>query len=453
MVYYYFCNMKKSKFAIKVAATISTNSRIELSDRLLVCVSGGADSVCLLQVLRELGYECVAAHCNFGLRGEESDLDEAFVEQLCKNMGVELVKIRFDVDYYMAQHKGESIEMACRALRYDWFFQQAKQQGCSFIAVGHNFDDREETFILNMLRGSGVKGLASIKYKNGNIIRPLLDVRRSEIEEYLKEIGLTYRIDSTNLANDYERNKVRNLLLPYIKQLFPDNALTRTVNNMADACVFYEDAIDHRIREYMKSDGPVVVIDIESVKENPGWRTLLHEMLQKYGFNTSQAETIAESGQGAQILSAEYRVENDRGKLLISKINESNQEEYKFRITEHADIDKYPIGLIVKRERCEKGYKFTRDNKKLYLSEEIIGKELILRHWRKGDVIYPYGMRGRKRLISDLFNDAKISPVDKRAIWILECEGKILWVAGVRASQYYSVREDSDMIVITLPSL
>lgn len=451
MVYYYFCNMEKSKIAIKAATVLSKYCQSEAKSRYLVCVSGGADSVALLRVLLSLGCSCVAAHCNFGLRGSESDADDAFVEDLCKKLGVELVKTRFDVAGYIAEHKGASVEMACRELRYAWFHEQCELCNCNYIAVGHNFNDREETFILNMLRGTGVRGLASIKYRNEKIVRPLLDATRREIEEYLEECGSAYRTDSTNLGNDYERNKVRNLLLPYMRELFPDNALARTVKNMADAGEFYEQALEKMRLAYVNEnfEHGIVEVDIAGLKAEKGWQTILHEMLVPYGFNSQQAEAMATAEQGATFLSKKYKADYDRGKLLISEQKDSDAEEISFVLGEGV----YPEGLCVTREKYDKEYKFARDNRTLYLSTEILGKTLVWRHWKEGDVIYPYGMKGRKRLVSDIFSDAKKSPVEKRAIRILECEGKILWVAGLRASQYYSVAEGEEMVVITMPAL
>lgn len=188
--------------------------------KILAAVSGGADSVALLRVLAALGCNCIAAHCNFHLRGDEADRDEAFVRKLCHDIDIELRCTDFDVEAYKKSH-GVSTEMACRELRYDWFERQRAALGCSVIAVAHHRDDNIETFFLNLVRGSGITGLAGIKPCNGKIVRPLLGSSRDEIINYLKTLGQDYVTDSTNLENDYARNKIRNVMLPEISRLFP----------------------------------------------------------------------------------------------------------------------------------------------------------------------------------------------------------------------------------------
>ena len=240
-------------------------------------------------------------------------------------------------------------------------------------------------------------------------------------------------------------------MLPYMRELFPDNALARTVKNMTAAGEFYERALEESRGRWVKDNEMqgTVEVDVAGMKAETGWRTVLHEMLMPYGFNSQQAEAVAEAEQGATFLSKEYKAEYDRGRLLISKAEDTVKEEICFVL----GTGEYPEGLSIKQEKCEKGYEFARDNRTLYLSAEVIGKTLVWRHWKEGDAIYPYGMKGRRKLVSDLLSDAKKSPVEKRAIRILECEGKILWVAGLRASQYYSVAEGEEMVVITMPSL
>lgn len=223
--------MELSLFLKKIESYVAKHSLLEHNAKILVALSGGPDSVALLIALKRLGCNCVAAHCNFHLRGEDSNRDERFVIELTNRLEIPLVKVDFDVLAYEKKYK-VSTEMACRELRYEWFEKQRVENGCSAIATGHHKDDKLETFFLNALRGSGIAGLASIKPKNGYIIRPMLDVTRTEIEEFLESVNQDWVTDRTNLESDYKRNKVRNLLLPYIQELFPENALNRTVKSV-----------------------------------------------------------------------------------------------------------------------------------------------------------------------------------------------------------------------------
>lgn len=224
--------------------------------KILAAVSGGADSVALLRVLAALGCNCIAAHCNFHLRGDEADRDEAFVRKLCHDIDIELRCTDFDVEAYKKSH-GVSTEMACRELRYDWFERQRAALGCSVIAVAHHRDDNIETFFLNLVRGSGITGLAGIKPCNGKIVRPLLGSSRDEIINYLKTLGQDYVTDSTNLENDYARNKIRNVMLPEISRLFPSAmaGIELTLDNLQGDYAVWSGAVEAFKRDAVEACG------------------------------------------------------------------------------------------------------------------------------------------------------------------------------------------------------
>ena len=225
--------MNACEIEIKVAEYAKEHNLCAKDDAVIVALSGGADSVALLRILLSIGVQCCALHCNFGLRGAESDRDEAFVRNLCTQLGVLLKVKHFDVAKYEQEQK-VSTEMACRELRYAWFDEERALQGAKAIAVAHHYDDNVETFFLNMLRGTGIQGLTGIRAKNGYVVRPLLCVKREEIEAYLKELGQEYVVDSTNLENDFKRNKIRNVLIPTLNELFPDYeaGMMRTLQNL-----------------------------------------------------------------------------------------------------------------------------------------------------------------------------------------------------------------------------
>ena len=274
-----------SEFAKRIGAFVSAHGLLRSDDRVLVTLSGGADSVALLRVLLELGYDCVAAHCNFHLRGEESMRDERFVRALCDRLGVQATFVDFDVDSYVADRK-VSVEMACRELRYRWFEQVRTEFGCQVIAVAHHADDSAETFFLNLLRGTGMAGLAGIKPRNGAIVRPMLCVGRQDVEAYLAQLPQDYVTDSTNLESEYRRNKIRNIILPALRECFPgsDAALSATMANLSGDWLLLQELIgDYRRRAVTESDG-VVRIDKAVVTQSAHPETLLHELLAPYGY-------------------------------------------------------------------------------------------------------------------------------------------------------------------------
>lgn len=255
----------------------------------LVALSGGADSVALLRVLLELGYDCRAAHCNFHLRGAESVRDEQFVRRLCQQLGVPLVVKDFDVAAWQESHGG-SVEMACRQLRYPWFEQEREKQDCACIAVAHHADDQVETFFLNLLRGTGLRGLTGMERLNHKIWRPLLTVGRADILDYLTSIGQGYVTDSTNAMNDYRRNRLRNIVLPVIEQEFPGSKarILDTMQNLAS---------DHDLLEMMVEDSIADLqhIDIAAICNHPHGATLLYHRLRHLGFNRDQCSQAIEA--------------------------------------------------------------------------------------------------------------------------------------------------------------
>ena len=277
----------------KVARFLEHERLLTAKCRVIAAVSGGADSVCLLRVLKQIGYDCIAAHCNFALRGEESDRDEDFVRKLCQDLDVELHCIRFDTRSYAATHK-LSIEMAARELRYRWFEQLRIQCRAEAIAVAHHRDDAIETCLLNLLRGTGIQGLTGIPARNGAVVRPLLAVDRREICDWLQSIGQSYVTDSTNLENDYTRNKIRNRLLPLLEEINPQvrQTLFTDMENFAAAAHIYHQAIDAAKAGAVEEGEGCRWIDLEAVKAFAEPKTLLFALLQPYGFHPAEIGKI-----------------------------------------------------------------------------------------------------------------------------------------------------------------
>lgn len=414
--------------------------------RILVALSGGADSVALLRLLLDFGCNCRAAHCNFHLRGEESMRDEQFVRDLCQRLDVPLTVKDFDVAAYQQQHGG-SVEMACRALRYAWFEQEYEQQGCEKIAVAHHADDQVETFFLNLMRGTGLRGLTGMKRLNDDgIWRPLLGVTRNDIIDYLNTIGQDYVTDSTNAQNDYRRNRLRNLILPVIEKQFP-NARARildTMQNLAD---------DNELMEYVAeectSDYPF--INIEELCDHPYPSTLLYYRIRHLGFNREQCRKAIEAAMqersGRIFTAGDYVLAVNRKTFDIVPIQHDGDVEIPIDLTEEIFS---PLHITVKRGAMPFSPRMCDGRTRVAFNTKLLDcQRLVMRHWRRGDRFQPFGMTGT-RLVSDLFNDYKLDYFNKQNAWLLEADGKIIWVIGLRSTVHYPVEiESQDYIILT----
>lgn len=415
----------------------------------IVGVSGGADSVVLLYALRQLGIRCLAVHCNFRLRGAESDRDEQFVRGFCKDIGVDLVVEHFQTEQYAAENK-ISVEMAARDLRYTLFEKLRREKNCDYIAVAHHRDDQIETVILNMLRGCGMRGVAGMKLMNGVIVRPLLTISRESIEHFADEHQLKFITDSTNLESVYKRNKVRLDLLPLLEQIHPGakDTLERTILNLGAAEHYYRLGINEAIQRIVKrehADSETFSVDIESLikEESPG--TLLFELLNPLGFNRSVVESILlslNSISGTQFLSQTHRVVKDRNQLLILPLIKHNENEYFISIDQRelSEPLKLKIEVLPFRDMA------LQKNKSIAIFDyEKLKFPLVLRHWRQGDKMIPLGMKGSKK-ISDIFINLKYTLPQKEEAWLLCSGDEVIWLAGERISDRFKVTETTTTI-------
>ena len=417
-----------------------------LQQPVLVALSGGADSVALLRVLQAAGCDCRAAHCNFHLRGEESMRDEQFVRDLCQKINIPLVVKDFDVKAWQEAHGG-SVEMACRELRYRWFEQERERQGCDLIAVAHHADDQIETFFLNLLRGTGLKGLAGMQRQNGFIWRPMLNVTRVQVLEYLDSIGQDYVTDSTNLQNDYRRNRLRNIVLPFIEQEFPDAKarIHKTMQNLSD---------DFELLDWLVADQrlDLPLIDIEDIIDHPLAASLLYHHIRELGFNRDQCEQAIEAARkehcGRQFAAGKYLlVVNRKTFEVIEQYQEPWESEIPFDVLAGTNS---PISINSYRGHTPFSPRMCCNGMRVAFNTRLLDcKRIILRHWRQGDRFQPFGMKGTK-LVSDLFNDMKLDYNDKKRAWLLEADGEIIWVVGLRSSALYPVPIGSqDYFILT----
>ena len=441
----------------KISDFISKHSLLSRDALHLVALSGGADSVALLRILRDLDYQIEAAHCNFHLRGAESDRDEAFVRQLCDSLGIKLHLIHFDTETYASVHQ-VSIEMAARDLRYGYFHSLCKDIGAETVCVAHHRDDAVETFLMNLLRGSGIHGLTGIRPKNGPIVRPLLCVGRQDILDYLHSIGQDYVTDSTNLESIVLRNKLRLQVLPLLKQLNPKAVenIDKTANYLREAEKVYNayfagnpdrGQVPVRNNPAQMADRYLspVRIPLDEITKQPSPECFLHEWLAPYGFNPSQIAQILDdlTGEsGREFLSATHTLLIDRSQLVL----EPKQAEIKpLRIPEAGNYRFSPEILF--SVKLTDDISISKSVECATLDAANIQFPLTVRQVASGDAFCPFGMEGRK-LVSDFLTDRKISLLEKRRqLVVTAANGDIIWLVGQRTDHRYRITASTHQVL------
>ncbi len=431
--------------------TLGERLRLRPDLPVVVALSGGADSVALLSVLCEEGFQCVAAHCNFHLRGDESIRDMRFVERLTEDLGVDLYIKDFDVPAAMAA-TGESVEMACRRLRYEWFDELLTLLRADDVAVGHHREDNVETFFLNLARGTGIAGLTGMAYRRDHVVRPLLDCTRRQIEQYLHERGLTYVEDSTNAQDHYRRNKIRNRLVPLFNELIPgaSEGVERTMQMLAEARSVYEHAVADSAAKFGSLESGE--IDVAKLSEHSDAAVLLFEILRPAGFTMTQVSNVLSdvmrSGATFASPAGTYTAELSRGLLSVRRAEAvaATEEEY---ILDFSEDVTFPVHISVDRSRNVKEFAPVASPCVMYMDGTAFDETArwVLRRWHRGDRIRPFGMKGT-RLVSDLFSDAKMTAGQKRDAWILTRDDRVVWVPGVRTSAHFPVTKRSRSYVV-----
>lgn len=442
-------NEKTELFESDVAKTICRHHLLSDGEKVLVALSGGADSVALLSVLHHLKYDCVAVHCNFKLRGEESDRDERFVRDLCSQKKVPLYVKAFNTRQY-ATDKGISIEMAARDLRYAFFDEIRHQESINKVAVAHHRDDNVETLLLNLVRGTGLKGLTGMRYVRDAVIRPLLDVSRKDILVYLAEAGQTYVVDSTNLENEVKRNKIRLDILPELQKLNPSvtEGLQQTLLHLSDAYQIYQWGVEHLQHKVCHDN----CIFIDELQQTPAPRTLLYEILSDYGFMPSQVEEINglvdnDTSSGQVFESSEWRLLHDRRRLVLQKKSEHYQclcsvlpLDGWVKVTPDKDMH-------ISRVRYDKNFEIPRRKDVLCIDLNKITYPLTIRFTKPGDRFVPFGMKGSK-LVSDYLTDLKKSVFEKERQLVL-CSGQeIAWLVGERPDDRFRVDDQTERVLM-----
>ena len=416
---------------------IEEKKLFNLQDKILVALSGGADSVALLRVLQSLGYICECAHCNFHLRGLESDRDETFVRQLCEKQRILLHVTHFDTSAYAKDHHLSSA-MAARELRYEWFEHIRKEIGASVIAVAHHRDDSVETFLLNLMRGAGINGLRGIPVKNGKIVRPLLSVSREDILDYLQAIHQEYVTDSTNLEDEYMRNKIRLNILPAMKEVNPSimETIQETTFRFSEISNIYQQDRTEAIAHKVTSTSPDLFrISLVDVLDDVAPLSLLHEILFPKGFNGSQIQdiyrTLSSSQSGKRFFSAKWEVLRDREYIWIKK---------------KTPTQSIPEIMMEEIERTP-SFVIPRDKHIACLDADKINRPLTIRKWERGDKFVPLGMNGKKN-VSDYLTDKKYSLFQKENQYVVCCGEDIVWLVNERTDHRYRITDNTQRIML-----
>ena len=423
-------------------------------DKILLTVSGGVDSMVMLALFVEAGYSVGVAHCNFALRGAESDEDEATVAAEAVKYGVPIYNKRFDTTGEM-ERTGESMEMAARRLRYEWFDQICQEHGYTTIAIAHHIDDSIETFFINLLRGTGLRGLTGITRQRGNIVRPLLFAERKEILEYAVAHKIPYREDSSNRSTKYLRNKIRLGLLPMIREINPrfTSIMRGNLYRLSDAQRFIEAGIAKIKEQVLESCNGIDRIHTSLIEPHFPQEFVIYEILNSvYGFKGDVVDelykALVSGSSGKRFYAREHMACIDRSDIVISAIADDDPCQ---TLVEREAIKSYCGNSVLYYEHTDidNVSDYNAPQEIAYLDEQKLSYPLTLRRWQEGDSFIPFGMMGRKK-VSDFLTDRKMSVVEKSRQFVLVSGEDIVWVVGCRIDDRYRVtNRTEDILKIT----
>lgn len=421
----------------KLEKHIKQNKLFKKSDKLLIAISAGADSIALSHLLKDLNYNISFAHCNFGIRENQADIDELFVKKLAKKWDVNFFTKKFKTKEF-SKKKKISLQMAARDLRYNWFEEIREEQNFDFILTAHHKDDDLETLFINLIRGTSIKGLLGISEKKAKVIRPLLFAKKQDIYNYLQKNKIDFREDLSNKQEKYLRNKIRLKLIPLLQEMNPSisETIMQEQGYLAGISQIYFSAIEKARSRIIKHEKDFFIISIEELKKLHVIELYLYEFLKPFGFSRVDDILKAISGQsGKQFYSANYRLTIDRKQIIIQK--HVKKKEAVIYIQESDTKVEFPFHL-----------KITKSHKTIIKKHQSIASfdyhklkfPLILRRWEKGDFFTPIGMKGKKKL-SDFFIDNKVPVPEKENIWVLCSSFDIIWVVGYRIADKFKVVE------------
>jgi tRNA(Ile)-lysidine synthase len=407
------------------------------SQRVLVAVSGGVDSMVLVDMLREFSNAVAVAHCNFQLRGQDSAQDEQLVKSYCKRHQLTCHIKRFDTKL-----PKQSTQMAARTLRYNWFEELCLSNNYDVILTAHHADDNIETLLINIIRGTGIEGLTGIPEQNGRILRPLLPFYKSEIIAYAQTHQFPWREDRSNQSGEYQRNAIRHHVIPELVKLHPKalENTTKTIDFTKEAAKVIQQQTEELKKQLFLKEKETIRISISSVKALQPFSFWIHQLFTPYGFDLREVIKLLSAQKGKCIHSTDHTLEVGRNELLLYKSIEQKKE-MEFEVYEHGIHE--PIELLFSRDQ-------QHEQSSLTLDATVISFPMKLRKWNRGDHFYPIGMSGSKK-VSKYFKDEKYTATEKAAQWLLCSGNDIVWIVGKRADRRFVPTETTiDFLNINL---
>lgn len=438
-----------SALALSFERFIKKEQLFVTTDNLLVAVSGGVDSVVLVHLLHSTGYKPAIAHCNFQLRGTESDGDADFVENLAQSLSIKAHLEKFDTKAFAAKHH-ISTQVAARELRYRWFNDLMDKHQCQYLLTAHHANDQVETMLYNLTKGTGIAGLRGIPLRNEKIRRPLLFAKREEIEAYAKENDLNWREDSSNQEDKYSRNQIRLHVIPELKKINPGLEQTMLQNSKRFEALemLLLDQATTVLREYSTQNNDLFKLNLSWYDESKGGLAILTELLKSFGFNFDQCISISEgiisNAVGKQFYSSTYVLTIDRNCLNIMPRKTDESFSVEIEVEDQSASTPYARFSIEIRDKSKE---WSKDPKIAHLDADLISSPLKIRNWQEGDYFQPLGMKGKKKL-SDFMIDEKIPVNLKSRVSLFESDGNIIWIAGYRIDDRYKVTPKTKRVLI-----
>ena len=405
--------------------------------KLLLATSGGLDSMVMVDLFHKSNFEIAMAHCNFQLRGMESFGDQNFVQDYSEINKIKLFLTQFDTEAFSKDYK-LSTQVAARELRYNWFYELLETKNYDYILTAHHADDNLETFIIHLVRGTGLEGLTGIPAHNDKIIRPFLIFSRQEIEEYANQNNIKWREDSSNASDKYLRNKIRHNLVPILKELNPDllSSFHKTQSHLQESQTMVEDASIMVYQQVAKEKGEKIYFDLNQLRKLPNYKSYLYHWLVEYGFSAwDDIYDLVESQSGKQVFSKEFKLLKDRDFLILYPINFEDEDEEYF-INKNQKEVKVPINLAFSRVNDFSDV----SNEVIFVDEDKLWFPLVLRRWQTGDIFQPFGMNGKSKKVSKFFKDEKLSLIEKENAWLLCTDNQIIWIVGLRQDERFKIK-------------
>jgi len=420
----------------KFQSRLTNNFPYLFGKKLLLATSGGLDSMVMAHLFKSLNFEIALAHCNFQLRGNESLEDQLFVKNYADANDILVFITQFDTQSFAFDYQ-LSTQVAARELRYNWFYELLETKNYDYILTAHHADDNIETFLIHLIRGSGLDGFTGIPAQNESVVRPLLAFSREELANYAAENAIQWREDSSNASDKYLRNKVRHDLVPLLKELNPSflTSFQNTQKYLNEAQVMVEDATIMIYQQVATETNDEIHYNIDKLKMLPNYRSYLYQWLNEYGFSAwDDIYELVDSQSGKQVFSAEFRLLKDRSTLILAPITENNSTEV-YYIEENQKEVNFPIKLFI----SDNNFNSNTDKSIIFVDADKLKFPLSLKKYEEGTVFQPFGMDGKSKKVSKLFKDEKLSLLQKENTWILYSNEEIVWVIGIRQDERFKI--------------